>query len=536
MSVVYPPDELKSDQPLFWSPGRGTDVWAMLVAARAGDVPALQRLVAGDPALARCHYEYHTPLMFAVKADQIDAASWLFDQHPPTLGDPFQAARDRGLTGMVAMLDGKLAALGWSPGGDELAAAIRGRDASHVRALLDASPELVHAADRQTNRPIHWATMTRQLDLIDELLARGADIDAQRYDGARPIQLANGDYGYRGWRDVPPEVEATPRQVLDHLRARGAYLDIATASYIGDIEQVRALLDEDPSRANRPVEYISYYACSGTPLPNAARGGHIEIVKLLLERGADPNLPEEHIAPRGLALYSAVNHDRLEIARLLLEHGAYPNVEVESSADTLTIAHARGNRAMIELLASYGAARKPHLLAYAGDVETAAAAFAANPALANDPQALANAAGEGNEAMVRLILRYVPDLPTRPGRYSGGKTRTITELLFAHGLDPNRANWMGVTPLHDFAEHGRVENAALYIDHGADLDVRDDDFQSTPLAWAARAGQKGMVELLLARGARPNLPDDPPWATPLAWARRRGHAEIVELLQRHGGA
>ena len=56
------------------------------------------------------------------------------------------------------------------------------------------------------NRPIHWAVMTRQLDLIDELLARGANINAARQDGARPIQLTNGDYHYRGWRDVPQDV------------------------------------------------------------------------------------------------------------------------------------------------------------------------------------------------------------------------------------------------------------------------------------------------------------------------------------------
>ena len=45
--------------------------------------------------------------------------------------------------------------------------------------------------------------MTRQIPMIDELLARGADINARRADGARPIQLTNGDYHYRGWRDVP---------------------------------------------------------------------------------------------------------------------------------------------------------------------------------------------------------------------------------------------------------------------------------------------------------------------------------------------
>ena len=109
-------------------------------------------------------------------------------------------------------------------------------------------------------------------------------------------------------------------------------------------------------------------------------------MKLLLERGADPNLPEEGIAPHGHALYSAVSNGHYEIAKLLLEHGAYPNPEVESSADALSIALMNSNEKMVELLCSYGAARAVHLLAYYGDVQTAAAVFAANPALADDPE------------------------------------------------------------------------------------------------------------------------------------------------------
>ena len=73
-----------------------------------------------------------------------------------------------------------------------------------------------------------------------------------------------------------------------------------------------------------------------------------------------------------------------------------------------------------------------------------------------------------------------------------------------------------------------------HFDHGADIDARDEELRSTPLAWAAKHGQLDMVERLLSRGARPNLPDDPPWATPLAWAIRRGHNEIADLLRRRG--
>src|SRR5207247_6038467 len=134
----------------------------------------------------------------------------------------------------------------------------------------------------------------------------------------------------------------------------------------------------------------------------------------------------------------------------------------------------------------------------------------------------------------RLLLRYQPELPKR--RSVGGKTREITELLFQHGMDANKSNWLHITPLHYFAESGDVEKAAIFIEHGADLNARDEELCSTPLGWAAKFGKIEMVELLLSRGAKPNLPDDLPalaWATPLAWATRRGHGEIIELLKQH---
>lgn len=131
---------------------------------------------------------------------------------------------------------------------------------------------------------------------------------------------------------------------------------------------------------------------------------------------------------------------------------------------------------------------------------------------------------------MRLILRYHPELPKRT--CFAAKTRELTELLFAHGMDPSRPNWLGITPLHHFAAKGDSENAALFLDHGADLHARDEDICSTPLGWAAKSGQASMVELLLGRGAKATLPDDPPWAAPLAWATRRGHLAVVALLAR----
>jgi ankyrin repeat protein len=417
-----------------------------------------------------------------------------------------------------------------SPKGNAVAAVIRERRLDEMRSLLDASPELLHTGDHRSSQPIHWAVMTRQLDVIDELLARGADINARRYEGARPIQLFNGDYGYRGWRDVPPETATRPGEVLAHLIARGAYVDICTAAHMGNLDRVKELVEQDPSLANRVSDYISYYLGSGSPLRNAAARGHLEIVRFLLAHGADPNLNEEGIAPHGGALHAASAGGYFEVAKLLLEHGANPNGEVESSADCLSFAIMNSDQRMIDLLTSYGAARPAEITGYYGDVDAAAAAFEANPELANDPEALSNAAGNGNEAFVRLLLRYRPDLPTRVSL--AAKTPELTELLFAHGMNPSRPNWLLITPLHHFAERGDIDKARLFLDHGADLHARDEDLRSTPLGWAAKFGRLEMVEFLLRRGAPAKHPDDPAWATPLAWAMRRGHTAIAEVLRK----
>jgi hypothetical protein len=69
------PDELKKSEPLKWSPGKGTDVWEMFCACIAGDLAAVQRLVANDPTLVRSSYAYRTPLYFAVRENQVPSSN-----------------------------------------------------------------------------------------------------------------------------------------------------------------------------------------------------------------------------------------------------------------------------------------------------------------------------------------------------------------------------------------------------------------------------------------------------------------------------
>ena len=536
---MYQPKELASTDRLKWSTGRGVDVWQMFCECMDGSLAGVKSLLDRDPSLVRCHYGYRTPLYFAVKENRLDVAHYLLNRSADPLamefGDSFvMQANDRGYYAMAALLTEHMAKQhAVSPLGDRSAELIRAGNEDAILQFLNENPEAIHQGDRRSNQPMHWAVMTRQIGIIDLLHRFGADLNAKRQDGARPIHLFNGDYFYRGWRDVPDSCSTSPTEVLDHLLSLGAHCDLNTACHREDRELVLVILKNDPEAANRVSECVTYYLGSGTPLRNAAATGNVEIIQILLDFGADPNLPEEGIASNGHALYTAVNNQHFEAAKLLLENGAYPNPEVESSADALSRAIAHANQPMIELLCSYGAARAVHLLAYDGDLQTAAAVFSANPELANDSDALANAAGEGHQSFVRLMLKYHPRLPCEvsfPSWLVCGKNRQINQMLFDHGMNPSHADWMGGTVLHQLARKGDIDLATQFLEQGADIHARDDDLNSTPLGWAAKNGQVAMVKFLLQRGAFKHHSEDPIWATPLEWAKRRKHTEIEFLL------
>jgi ankyrin repeat protein len=463
------PAALQSDQKLLWSAGRGTDVWKLFQACAAGDLETVKALLANDPSLARSHYHYRKPLYFAVRENRVDVARFLLehDYNPMDLwveDSPLEIARDRGYHEMGRMLADTLETrFNISPKGEAVALALREHDLQRMRELLDAEPALLGQGDRGSSQPIHWATMTRQLEAIDELLRRGADINARRTDGARPIHLTNGDYSYRGWRDVPGGWPVTPAQVMAHLTARGAFIDLPTACHTGDIDRVRELLRQDPSLANRVGEHEGYYLGAGSPLSNAAAVGRMDIVQLLLEHGADPNLPEEQYAPKGKALYSAVYHGHYDIAKLLLERGAFPNPPVESSGDALWVSREwRPDTRMEQLLLSYGAQpRKDH----AGQDW---------PEPAENwlrISALHEAARKGDLWAAKRLLKAGADVTARDEHLRS-------------------------TPLAWAAKFGQVKMVKFLLRHGAPKRLPDDLEWATPLAWATRRGHEEIAKLL----------------------------------------
>jgi ankyrin repeat protein len=79
---------------------------------------------------------------------------------------------------------------------------------------------------------------------------------------------------------------------------------------------------------------------------NAVQGRSIEMVTLLLDRGADPNAADN----RGFtALHRAAELGDLRIAELLLNRGAYPQAEAEGHTPQ-SLAQLRNHSAITKLL------------------------------------------------------------------------------------------------------------------------------------------------------------------------------------------
>ena len=128
--------------------------------------------------------------------------------------------------------------------------------------------------------------------------------------------------------DVLQAIYRGDRDEAERLAA-GKELDVFEASALGRTERVRELLDEDPARVN------AFGDDGFHPLGLASFFGHVDAARLLLERGADVNAlaRNEHIQTAAIHAAAAVGDTgsdestRYELVKLVLEHGADPNLE-----------------------------------------------------------------------------------------------------------------------------------------------------------------------------------------------------------------
>jgi uncharacterized protein len=173
------------------------------------------------------------------------------------------------------------------------------------------------------------------------------------------------------------------RDLAELLRAHGRRPDAFEAAALGDVEALRAVLDAEPGS-------VTGYSSDGwTALHLAGFMGHVDTVRLLLERGADSNAlsvnamrntplhaglagPLPHEGARLLVeagadvnarqhggyvpLHSAANREEVRTLELLLDRGAEVDAAAEDGRRAIDFARERGNAAAVERLLARGAA------------------------------------------------------------------------------------------------------------------------------------------------------------------------------------
>jgi uncharacterized protein len=292
-----------------------------------------------------------------------------------------------------------------------------------------------------------------------------------------------------------------------------------TASRDGDLDRVKELAQICPGLLTCQFDYTS-------PLHFAVREGHLDLVRYLVEQGAFDPTYKTHPFLDSLVTF-AEDREFTEIADFL-----------KQSLDNPQLIHEWGDTGAIERSKDHVRCRFQELVDK-NQVAEVEALLKERPDLAMNEDAfwgegiLAMPAKDGNRQMLELLMRYgarVPDLSKWGARYYF-KQYEIAAFLMENGMNPNHMNWRRFTLLHDMAFTGDIRKARLLLDHGADINAIDDEYQSTPLGYAAHWGKQEMVALLLERDADPSKAGAP-WATPLAWARKKGFPAIANDVER----
>lgn len=305
-----------------------------------------------------------------------------------------------------------------------------------------------------------------RVEMVRFLLERGADLSPENSLGYTAITYAVlRSRTWDGYRDNP---QPDPRP-LEILLAAGGHYRLREAVLLNDVELARRRLDEG---ADADTGEWTYH---GPLLKIAAELGYLEIVDLLLDRGANIEATDD-IGQR--PLLSAARYGRTEVVRRLLDRGADIDAVGWSDESALSNATIEGHWDVADLLLSKGARRR------------------VVDALATNDMALF-------ASLLDDELRSCADVD----RLSDGRFRVAVLA----------------------AARGNVEALSLLLDRGA-AQLQDRRDHRSLLAEAAAHGHIAAVRLLIERGAdlhaagRDGL-------TPLALALEAGHDEVAAVLR-----
>ena len=437
---------------------------------------------------------------------------------------------------------------------------ISGREEAMV-AVFDEHPELAEMRPPENVTMLHQMAGRGALLLMKWLIDHGADVNARTTavphqsatfldrsaQGWTPLDFAATGRGSDEWLFDNDKFQPAAKLLLDH----GAELSPLPAATIGRWDYLQQFSKQDLEGKG--------------VLEAAVKGNQHDVLIRLLDLGLDPDEPiqvghmEEKAWSSGGPVFQAVVLNRIDMARLLLERGADPNANVFTAGSAAFKAFSSRDLEMIALIEKHGGWIDPGGAGYARQVDIARKMLAGEIDPHFEPtdfsgrtvaeQLLWGGASSLCADIVRMSLEHIdwpPDDPRWfwmlwrpvPGHedYNAQQQAECCEcfkLILARCGPHHRPADYSQTMLHETVsrDHGvGVQLATILLDAGARLEVRDDLLKSTPLGWACRWGRVEMVKLFLARGADPIESDAEPWATPRAWAEKMQHPEIVELL------
>jgi ankyrin repeat protein len=265
-------------------------------------------------------------------------------------GDPCNLRRDA--LGFVIEGEGRRARSPREPDGGELTAlvyAARTGSIDAARVLLDAGAD-VNQVTRYGWSPLLAATQNRNYQLGKFLIERGADVNIANKGGWTPLYLATDNRNLEGG-DYPTR---TPD--MDHLDYIKLLLDAGA-------DPNARLIESTETRTVFTNQWLDEEGA--TAFLRASQSGDVELMKLLLEHGADPHIyttlgVTPLAAAAGIGWVEGITSEHspeqtVEAVKMLLELGLDPNYQADTGRTALHGAAHKGATEVVRVLVAAGA-------------------------------------------------------------------------------------------------------------------------------------------------------------------------------------
>ncbi len=457
----------------------GDGTTALHWAARSGDAALVHMLVsAGANVRATTRLGAYTPLMMAAQAGHSAAVAALLAG-----GADVEARTTTGTTPLMF--------------------AAQSGDTRTVTMLVEGGAKVDARESAMEQTPLMFAAANNRTDVVKLLLARGADKGAtSKVTDLNKLSMGGFGGGRRGTGGAPTDgnrpvdVAGVTRQYRynELVGSTGGITPLQVAARQGFLETVKALVEAGADVNQRNPGDQS------TALVVATVNGHFDVGVYLLDHGANPNLATDN----GLApLYGTLNVQwapkanypqpraylqqsvtHIEFMKRLLAKGADPNGRLVRK---IWYSGYNFDLAGIDEVGATPFWRA----AYGGDLEAMELLLAAgaDPLIPTTKPAGRPPTGDGD----RFTVRDVSGLPPVP---VGGPGVTPLHAAagagYAEGFAANS---------HRYAPSGLLATVKFLVERtGADVNAVDHE-GNTPLHNAAARGDVAMIEYLVSKGA-----------------------------------